>query len=93
MPHFIFTVIIGEKRYFPGEHEIIITIIWRKKVNSIEGCVLCVYLLYWQTHHMQCPAEPRMFPSIDCNIFNHPKPMTMALSVLVVIEMLNAMNR
>ena len=50
-------------------------------------------LNYYQlTHHMQCPAEPRMFPSIDCGIFAHPKPMTMALSVLVVIEMLNALN-
>lgn len=50
-------------------------------------------LNYYQlTHHMQCPAEPRMFPSIDCNIFNDPHPMTMALSVLVVIEMLNALN-
>ena len=42
---------------------------------------------------MQCPAEPRMFPAIDCNVFNNPKPMTMALSVLVTIEMLNALNR
>jgi Ca2+ transporting ATPase len=41
---------------------------------------------------MQCPAEPRMFPAIDCTIFSHPKPMTMALSVLVVIEMCNALN-
>jgi Ca2+ transporting ATPase len=50
-------------------------------------------LNYYQlTHHMQCPAEPRMFPSIDCNIFMEPHPMTMALSVLVVIEMLNALN-
>ncbi|ELU08428.1 hypothetical protein CAPTEDRAFT_165811 [Capitella teleta] len=50
-------------------------------------------LNYYQlTHHMQCPAEPRMFPSIDCNIFTDPHPMTMALSVLVVIEMLNALN-
>jgi len=50
-------------------------------------------LNYYQlTHHMQCLAEPRMFPSIDCNIFSHPKPMTMALSVLVVIEMCNALN-
>jgi len=50
-------------------------------------------LNYYQlTHHMQCLAEPRMFPSIDCNIFSHPKPMTMALSVLVVIEMANALN-
>lgn len=42
---------------------------------------------------MHCPAEPRMFPGIDCEVFNNPKPMTLALSVLVVIEMLNAMNR
>nr|UYL70873.1 Atp2a [Platynereis dumerilii] len=50
-------------------------------------------LNYYQlTHHMQCPAEPRMFPNIDCNIFTHPKPMTMALSVLVTIEMCNAIN-
>ena len=46
-----------------------------------------------QTHHMQCPAEPRMFPAIDCSIFQDPHPMTMALSVLVTIEMLNALNR
>jgi Ca2+ transporting ATPase len=50
-------------------------------------------LNYYQlTHHMQCPAEPRMFPSIDCDIFNHPKAKTAALSVLVVIEMCNALN-
>jgi Ca2+ transporting ATPase len=50
-------------------------------------------LNYYQlTHHMQCLAEPRMFPNIDCGIFTNPKPMTMALSVLVTIEMLNAVN-
>jgi len=50
-------------------------------------------LNYYQlTHHMQCLAEPRMFPNIDCGIFANPKPMTMALSVLVTIEMLNAVN-
>ena len=54
-----------------------------------------VYLIYFhrQTHHMQCPAEPRMFPGIDCHIFDNPKPKTMALSVLVVIEIFNALNR
>jgi len=41
---------------------------------------------------MQCPAEPRMFPSIDCHIFEDPHPKTMALSVLVVIEICNALN-
>jgi len=50
-------------------------------------------LNYYQlTHHLQCLAEPRMFPNIDCGIFTNPKPMTMALSVLVTIEMLNAVN-
>nr|ABS19815.1 sarco/endoplasmic reticulum calcium ATPase isoform A [Pinctada fucata] len=50
-------------------------------------------LNYYQlTHHMQCPAEPKMFKGVDCNIFNDPHPMTMALSVLVTIEMLNALN-
>ncbi|KAI0226747.1 Calcium-transporting ATPase sarcoplasmic/endoplasmic reticulum type [Lamellibrachia satsuma] len=50
-------------------------------------------LNYYQlTHHTQCPAEPRMFPDVNCSIFNSPKPMTMALSVLVVIEMLNSLN-
>ena len=29
---------------------------------------------------------------MDCSIFQDPHPMTMALSVLVVIEMLNALN-
>jgi len=42
---------------------------------------------------MQCLAEPRMFPSIDCHIFDNPKAKTMALSVLVVIEICNALNR
>jgi len=46
-----------------------------------------------QTHHMQCPAEPRMFPSLDCKVFDDPHPKTMALSVLVVIEICNALNR
>merc|ERR1719391_999073 len=41
---------------------------------------------------MQCLAEHDNFHGIDCRIFENPKPMTMALSVLVVVEMLNAMN-
>lgn len=47
----------------------------------------------WQTHHMQCLAEEKNFTGIDCSIFTNPKPMTLALSVLVIIEMMNALNR
>ncbi|CDS42374.1 calcium transporting atpase [Echinococcus multilocularis] len=42
-------------------------------------------LNYYQlTHHMQCLAEHDNFHGIDCRIFENPKPMTMALSVLVL---------
>uniref|UniRef100_A0A0L8FWD6 Calcium-transporting ATPase n=1 Tax=Octopus bimaculoides TaxID=37653 RepID=A0A0L8FWD6_OCTBM len=50
-------------------------------------------LNYYQlTHHSQCPAQEGRFKGIDCDIFESPEPKTMALSVLVVIEMLNALN-
>jgi Ca2+ transporting ATPase len=44
------------------------------------------------THHFQCAAGGKEWADIDCDVFNDPHPMTMALSVLVTIEMLNAMN-
>merc|ERR1712002_592446 len=47
---------------------------------------------YQISHHLQCLGEPENFEGLDCGIFNHPLPMTMALSVLVTIEMLNALN-
>jgi Ca2+ transporting ATPase len=48
---------------------------------------------WWQlTNHMQCTTQPDAFAGMDCSIFQDPHPMTMALSVLVVIEMLNALN-
>lgn len=51
-------------------------------------------LTYWHlTHHLQCLGEGDDFKGIDCKIFSDPHAMTMALSVLVTIEMLNAMNR
>ncbi|XP_011548278.1 calcium-transporting ATPase sarcoplasmic/endoplasmic reticulum type isoform X3 [Plutella xylostella] len=50
-------------------------------------------LSYWQlTHHLQCLGGGDEFKGVDCKIFTDPHPMTMALSVLVTIEMLNAMN-
>ena len=42
---------------------------------------------------MQCLAERDTFRGIQCTIFTNPKPMSLALSVLVTIEMLNAVNR
>jgi len=42
---------------------------------------------------MQCSAGDELFAGVDCSVFLHTKPMTMALSVLVVIEMCNALNR
>ncbi|XP_043202010.1 calcium-transporting ATPase sarcoplasmic/endoplasmic reticulum type-like isoform X3 [Amphibalanus amphitrite] len=51
------------------------------------------HLSYYQlTHHLQCAGGGDEFHGIDCAVFNDPHPMTMALSVLVTIEMLNALN-
>jgi Ca2+ transporting ATPase len=45
------------------------------------------------THHLGCiNDESGLFKGVDCSVFNDPHPMTMALSVLVTIEMLNALN-
>ncbi|KAK7871875.1 hypothetical protein R5R35_006455 [Gryllus longicercus] len=47
---------------------------------------------YHLTHHLACLGGGDDFKGVDCKIFHDPHPMTMALSVLVTIEMLNAMN-
>ncbi|XP_061230281.1 sarcoplasmic/endoplasmic reticulum calcium ATPase 1-like [Neopsephotus bourkii] len=44
------------------------------------------------THFMQCGEHNVDFEGLDCDIFESPVPMTMALSVLVTIEMCNALN-
>ena len=46
---------------------------------------------------MQCTVDPSKFEFMEsgdwtCAVFGDPHPMTMALSVLVTIEMLNALN-
>jgi len=47
---------------------------------------------YQLTHHHQCLTQTGQFEGVDCRLFDNPKPKTMALSVLVVIEVLNAFN-
>merc|ERR1719273_2681746 len=47
---------------------------------------------YQLSHFLQCPAEPQNFKGISCDLFQSPEPMTMALSILVTIEMCNAIN-
>jgi len=47
---------------------------------------------YQLSHFLQCPGEPEKFKGLSCDIFQAPEPMTMALSILVTIEMCNAIN-
>merc|ERR1712110_1269158 len=47
---------------------------------------------YQLTHFMQCLGGGPEFEGISCEIFQAPEAMTMALSVLVTIEMANALN-
>ncbi|XP_062993865.1 sarcoplasmic/endoplasmic reticulum calcium ATPase 1 [Elgaria multicarinata webbii] len=44
------------------------------------------------SHFMQCTEHNPDFEGLECEIFESPVPMTMALSVLVTIEMCNALN-
>lgn len=48
---------------------------------------------WWQlTNYMQCHGGGENWGDFDCSIFEDPHPMTIALSVLVTIEMMNALN-
>ncbi|XP_062268457.1 sarcoplasmic/endoplasmic reticulum calcium ATPase 2b [Platichthys flesus] len=47
---------------------------------------------YHLSHFLQCGPENPDFQGVDCKVFESPYPMTMALSVLVTIEMCNALN-
>merc|ERR1712107_626981 len=48
---------------------------------------------FWQlSHHMSCYGSPEDFKGISCEIFHAPEAMTMALSILVTIEMANALH-
>ncbi|XP_058873002.1 sarcoplasmic/endoplasmic reticulum calcium ATPase 1 isoform X1 [Acipenser ruthenus] len=47
---------------------------------------------YQLSHFMQCTEDNPDFEGVACKVFESPAPMTMALSVLVTIEMCNALN-
>jgi len=47
---------------------------------------------YQLSHHMNCYVAPEDFKGLSCEIFQAPEAMTMALSILVTIEMTNALN-
>ncbi|GAA6100916.1 sarcoplasmic/endoplasmic reticulum calcium ATPase 2 isoform X1 [Tachysurus ichikawai] len=48
--------------------------------------------LYQLSHFLQCSPDHPDFQDLECHMFESPYPMTMALSVLVTIEMCNALN-
>ncbi|KAG5840732.1 hypothetical protein ANANG_G00191800 [Anguilla anguilla] len=48
--------------------------------------------LYQLSHFLQCSPDNPDFGDLECHVFESPYPMTMALSVLVTIEMCNALN-
>ena len=53
---------------------------------------MCLYAPC-QSHFMKCTEDNEDFVGVECSVFEACPPMTMALSVLVTIEMANALNR
>lgn len=62
-------------------------------VVDLWNCTWLTIGLLLQSHFLQCKEDNPDFEGVDCAIFESPYPMTMALSVLVTIEMCNALNR
>ncbi|MEQ2158263.1 Sarcoplasmic/endoplasmic reticulum calcium ATPase 2, partial [Goodea atripinnis] len=63
-------------------------------IGSVGSELLSFSICYFlQSHFLQCGPENPDYQGVDCKVFESPYPMTMALSVLVTIEMCNALNR
>lgn len=62
-------------------------------VRGLRTCTWLTIGFLLQSHFLQCKEDNPDFEGVDCAIFESPYPMTMALSVLVTIEMCNALNR
>lgn len=65
----------------------------KELVHGLRKCTWLIIGLLLQSHFLQCKEDNPDFEGVDCAIFESPYPMTMALSVLVTIEMCNALNR
>uniref|UniRef100_A0AAQ4QD19 Calcium-transporting ATPase n=1 Tax=Gasterosteus aculeatus aculeatus TaxID=481459 RepID=A0AAQ4QD19_GASAC len=61
-------------------------------VSRTLDVMFCLVSLFHCSHFMQCHDENEDFAGYECDIFEASTPMTMALSVLVTIEMCNALN-
>ena len=64
---------------------------WTLKMDLADKELVIGLLL--QSHFLQCKEDNPDFEGVDCAVFESPYPMTMALSVLVTIEMCNALTR
>uniref|UniRef100_A0A8C2A818 Calcium-transporting ATPase n=1 Tax=Cyprinus carpio TaxID=7962 RepID=A0A8C2A818_CYPCA len=58
-------------------------------ISADDGPMITFYQL---SHFLQCSPDNPDFQDLECHVFESPYPMTMALSVLVTIEMCNALN-
>ena len=92
--HWRETVFGNEKNRLP-------IILISQRVEHVVAFVSCLsaeisarlLLVFLQKNHFKCRVGGKEWAGIDCSVFDDPHPMTMALSVLVTIEMLNALNR